>query len=585
MDQYKLYKGVNFNTTDTILFKTLAEQTNYLNSKLFKTVEGREKVITDSIKVTDVNYYDLQQVTYVSTEKIVNGKTKVFYYFVTDLDYRNDNLTVLNLVLDNIQTYMFDYEIENATIIRQHERRWDFNDKRIFSKTKEDIEVNEYDYKTYNLTTPYQQDQMIYAAIITTKDADTEGINSYHTYGTIPKGFRTYMTFFTPDRKGVGFFRPTNPDDFYFFVDVFGLNDLARNPLIYDIYITPYVPQVKYGGLNSSGFPYITGFNGHTYGPDFTLVNEIKIGEETIKMPHTNHVIQFNNVDISEDRYLLNSQGTQRLKDLMYSTDLKTDSKIFGAQYSSIELVSALDERYEFFIDEFTNNISFDYTLSNDMSKGVYSTPNNYRIPFKKAVTGSNNSIAMINDSYLEYMNNNRHSIQNKNSSNIVKAVVGIGLGAAATVATGGLAAPAALAIGAGIVNQGVGHATNLSAQNAQLRDLKNQPDKISSPGDVDFNMTNDLMLTKIIIKTPSIREQSKLGKYFKLYGYASDYIGRPDITSRKTFNYIELNNMVITGNIGLETSNSLKAIYSQGIRFWHSPETFLNFDILNEEV
>lgn len=49
-----------------------------------------------------------------------NGSGKVYYYFINQIEYKNDNMVELTLELDVIQTYLFDFDMLDCFVERQH---------------------------------------------------------------------------------------------------------------------------------------------------------------------------------------------------------------------------------------------------------------------------------------------------------------------------------------------------------------------------------------------------------------------------------------------------------------------------------
>lgn len=144
----RLYKNVELTKNDTIKFKTRAEQSAYFNSteRYFGDVGGVIEIIASSIPVDEYNYYDLQLVSYASTEREIDGNNKTFYYFVSAVEYRTDGLTYLHLELDTIQTYMFDMEIIDTITIREHQDRRNPDGTPIWNLEPEPLNVNEWEY-------------------------------------------------------------------------------------------------------------------------------------------------------------------------------------------------------------------------------------------------------------------------------------------------------------------------------------------------------------------------------------------------------------------------------------------------------
>lgn len=77
--------------------------------------------------------------------------------------------------------------------------------------------------------------------------------------------------------------------------------------------------------------------------------------------------------------------------------------------------------------------------------------------------------------------------------------------------------------------------------------------------------------------------QQAKIiDDYFTRYGYAIKRIVKPDITSRKAFNYIKTIDCCVKGNIPSSVASKISAIYNNGITFWHNHNEIGNYDVDN---
>lgn len=68
---------------------------------------------------------------------------------------------------------------------------------------------------------------------------------------------------------------------------------------------------------------------------------------------------------------------------------------------------------------------------------------------------------------------------------------------------------------------------------------------------------------------TTNIAKQ--LDNYFDMYGYAVQSVKSPNLTGRTYFNYIQLKQPTITGSIPTYAMETLKDIFTRGIRLWHN--------------
>lgn len=151
-------KGIPFenNYEHTILFDDEEEQHDYFYSKRH-LVAGNSTLLTGNYSYQRVGSNKIR--IGAAIEKLINCnymmfknisfENKWFYAFVTDIEYVNNNCTELTYELDVMQTWMFDYTLQECFVEREHSA----TDKPGDNTVPESLEVGEYVYKyigTYN---------------------------------------------------------------------------------------------------------------------------------------------------------------------------------------------------------------------------------------------------------------------------------------------------------------------------------------------------------------------------------------------------------------------------------------------------
>ena len=54
------------------------------------------------------------------------------------------------------------------------------------------------------------------------------------------------------------------------------------------------------------------------------------------------------------------------------------------------------------------------------------------------------------------------------------------------------------------------------------------------------------------------------------MYGYATNRVKVPNMEGRESWNYVKMNNVIIKGSIPVDSMDSIKSMFNNGIRFWH---------------
>ena len=60
------------------------------------------------------------------------------------------------------------------------------------------------------------------------------------------------------------------------------------------------------------------------------------------------------------------------------------------------------------------------------------------------------------------------------------------------------------------------------------------------------------------------------IDNYFSIYGYTTNTAKVPNITGRKSWNYVKTKDSKITGSIPFEDIEKIRSIYDNGVTFWH---------------
>lgn len=104
--------------THTIYFSSATAQYNYFSNKKKYTQEKCSYTSPNKIRVgiKSDNLYDCNYIMYKNT----NFTNKWFYAFITHVEYVNNEVAELTILIDVMQTWMFDYEIRPSFVEREH---------------------------------------------------------------------------------------------------------------------------------------------------------------------------------------------------------------------------------------------------------------------------------------------------------------------------------------------------------------------------------------------------------------------------------------------------------------------------------
>lgn len=198
-------------------------------------------------------------------------------------------------------------------------------------------------------------------------------------------------------------------------------------------------------------------------------------------------------------------------------------------------------------------------------------------------IDNSPNDVPIITDMLSAYLQGNRNSLEVQKNSiafNGAMGVVGSGLGVVSSVMSKD--------IGGGVngLVGGVSGAGNsilqLQGMLAKSKDIDNLPPNLTKQGSNTYFDFGNMFEGVFIIKKQIKKEyQAMLEDYFKMYGYKVNRIKVPNIRTRQNFNFIKTLDCTLKGSIPQDQLVSLQTIFDNGITLWHTDDIG-NFNLSN---
>lgn len=141
----KLLNGIPFTNTyeHSIFFESKTQQYNYFNSKVKHIFNNQsyQRHSRNSLRI-QINEDAVTDCSYLM---FTNSDGKWFYAFITKVEYINDNTTEITYQIDSLQTYFFDFTINQCYVEREHSATDNIGDNIV----EENIEIGEYVYDKY----------------------------------------------------------------------------------------------------------------------------------------------------------------------------------------------------------------------------------------------------------------------------------------------------------------------------------------------------------------------------------------------------------------------------------------------------
>ncbi len=566
---------------------------------------------TQSVRV-EIPQIEVQKYSYFEfTNTTPDGKMKTYYAFIDEVRYLDPSTSQIIFTIDVWQTYLFDYEIKDSFIDREHQNRCTSDFKPIFNTEIENIEVGS-DYEIVQSAViengnAIQSDEFFTATVYWLEVIATGAIFGNENEKPVK----------IPSREPVdppfGEYLPiiTLPLYVYYvplldypnkLVESYGLNEDTGEydiPIYWmstgDVY-EKCVDNPKVVAIRIESYP---PFRFHYQYDDVDEV--IKISKyistlpdaETINTISTDKGVVYNlnmmRNDLSKISSLKNNYSYLIDKDKPRRIQNETKLRQYPYEFLSITNYrgEVLKLKPEYLSnDEF--NIRYQKSISFNHKSKIYVEGylGDGRGQEYGLIDNTVSELPLATDAYKEYIAHSKATATTGVAVNTGLGLGGLALGTALLGAGGPVGSLAFLALGLGV--------TGLSGVKSELikqSNLKEAPlSERQSGNDLLFDLLTRNLTYKLVRKRITPQYYYRLYDYFYRYGYKANRFGIPNLRSRYYFNYIKTINIDIVGNINNEVKEKIKQIYNNGTTIWHSrednpdPELFM-YEKENAEV
>ena len=485
---------------------------------------------------------------------------RYWYYFITNKQYVNENNTQLFLELDVFQTFMFEYEITESFIDREHQDRFTSDLKPIFNTINENLSYGN-DYITtandVDITSIYDSINVdfyymyVYATTkLTTTDSRTIDEN-------IPTGFYCYVIPFTRTGYQVRINIGGEEKIIKQFSEI--NTDFLSNTSIQQIVVSKIPPcQITNitKNVDTSSSPGITYYliNSTSFNTTFASVED---GLMLIKLRQGLEGFH----KIKDVELIINPNiNINNLKSIDNEPKLLTHPYNFTKYYLGQNELLVKNEDIE------DSKLYCFMSLSDEGTSGIYLQDylqgSSQAIDNTQLITNLSPAyINLISDPWKNYLLNNKAQRAAGFMNTGIQTALNLGLG----IATGG----ASFIFGG--INQIAGSLGSVTQTLAKEIDIRSQPYDIKQfAGDTSIQkIANDLGVKEIKYQ---IKDKYKeiIFKYLYVYGYKANEFKVPNLKSRYYFNFIKTIGVNIKSDLDNEYIAKLSEIYNNGITIWH---------------
>lgn len=516
-----------------LIFSTKAQQDAYFaNASDLRTIEDCTYIRKDGVLRVPINIERIRRDNYVYYTN-EHYSDKVFYAFIESMEYANDNTTFVRIRTDYWQTYMFDIRYRPVFI----ERETVGSDNVGEHTYPEGLELGEY--------------------------VTNGGIHRHRICRPASAMTVIAVSDITPLN------RPYDPsfsgDVLNFYNGVYsGLTYLAFDP--YDgLSIQKFLDWYANAAHGSSSDAIVYMFTA----PQVML--DPKLVSDTASIPDCTFY------------WIRGAQNGYDFTPITLDKPTQVDGftpknkKLLTAPFCFFNLSNNAGSMAEFHYEDFASTPTFDIEGALSVGCSIKAHPRNYKNasdPYSYGVIGPKLPVcAWVTDVYTNWLTQNALNIENTQVFGAISALNG-----GAKAAKSGSAA--------GVAGSALNYAetvSNLASEQYQHSVQPPQANGDCCSGDITFaNGQCAFTFYPMCVRAEVAR---KIDEYFSMYGYKINRVKKPELFTRKYWNFVKTVGCLFEGKVPNEALDELTAMFDAGITFWHDPEEFGQYGNTNSIV
>ena len=588
-----LFKDIGMDVTYKFVpdFTSKTAQKQWFMTKPHDTYDCNYNKIQNLLYINGVEWGNCIGYTYALLDN-VDDSGRTYYAWVRDVTLTDSETVAILLDIDPIQNRMTEWSIGECSVAREHVDRWTSQGYRMYFKANNENPTALMQYQSSKAVCPIDtinNVEVFYATIL------------YRKVVTGSENNTLYIAEMPVAYDGVTDFHPSVGTEqiypkWYEIMDGSIFDDQGVNPQnVLCIVITQFCPFTKTGSGDTVGFNTASGngFLGYQRWMEITLT-ELDITtvldlftEYEMEIPISGAVAPDDGALASYTyepqlymspyfkRYIVNGCGSivSELNDAVPSTE------------------NELVMRYKAMISPNSQNIIFDFSEEGDTSE-LKALAFGAGTLVGSAIIANAELTDIFNDEWLSYSltsrNTDRQMVVNSAIANTITSTIGMGYGGALvgsrsasgdwdspdrrnSLLNSGARSAIAMASGAGVAMSVVNAGMAWENQLAKERGIQNQPMKTAQVGTNGiFNMLNYVGQFGFIELRCDNRTWETAFDNYRKYGYEVQRFEKPDIRTRKYYNYIQTNYCKIDGALTGNEKDTISRIINNGVTFVH---------------
>lgn len=489
-----------------------------------KISEIRVPIIADEIY--NCNYLMFRNKTF---------STKWFYAFIRKIDFINDNVTAITYELDIVQTWFFNFTIHPSFVVREHVN----SDNKYEHLVEEGLEFGEHVIASTSDITNMNPETcwiVIAASFSPMTFTSQEGGDETTGIGAVSIASKTLGYMF----NGIYYYAFDDADKAETFISNATLKALSSGIINIFMFPKPFWPLQQENPVNDKATPGVSAFVPY---PTIQTVDNKCNQAASFQgyVPKNNKLFNY------PYNYCLVSNCQGGFASFMY--------EYFGKPNPTFAVSAALSSSPDFAL------WPMDY-------KGIHSNWN------EAVGLGSYPMCSFTTDSYKAYLAQNAATLQFQKTDILVKGAQSAANGVASAI-TAGLSGNIGGVVSGimGTANAAIDTGMNVYQMEAMLSDKSLVPPQANTHMGNETGFSLNLRNFHFYNMTITKEFAQRIDEYFDMFGYKINKIKVPNLTGRKSWNYVKTSNVQITGDMPVDDISMLCKIFDLGITFWHTDD------------
>lgn len=601
------YKDIGLDPTfkKTIDFTSKANQLAWFTSKTYTQYDNvNYNKLQNTVKInTNVDFGEALEYTYCIIEELEDTSNRLYFCFVQSVTLITKGTIEFQLVLDPLQTFMCEYTLGESMITRKHVDRWSkssdipINKKPVFEGVDSYYKANKVARITQSIvdSNPTAQNHIEPEDCLICVVCYTErGSNNSVTIrkGMFPCGMVHVNTNDKVDSQRSRVYQGSvSGGTSYPCPSIYEVLN-GRIPTIFNITpediiyigILPYGPKLYWHDDTDGNGGYTNSIL--SLGGSVILNNEVAM-------------IEFTDVYSADPEFTVNVSVNDLVKASSTKTD-KSEPELYKEPYRFYKLVDGAGNC----VIDFPSNIILNNTTLTLHVRSMIGNNGAANLIYCEDIQNDNQLGAativealyqdVTNDKWLTYVlterDTNRQLIANASLQSAIDNLIFMGYGGSLVASRGasgndssarrqrnimtGVTQAVGMAAGASIVTSLVD--AHFAWENQLLNETKvrNSPNNLLKVGTGSMLTNSDTVSFYIIEMVADDNTMNNAYDMYFKYGYMVNRYDKPNVTSRKYFDYILTNGCIIEGSLNGYIKNELASIYDNGITIFHGDYT-----------